>query len=77
MTKVTVVHRLTLTFLALIAIATLSAGIAYQTAMVFVRGGGDLPNAFGFIVSASVFGFSMLMLARIIRLTTVRRDKNV
>lgn len=67
-------HRFTLTFLMLVVIATLSAGLVYQTAMVFVEGGGNLPNAFGFIVSASIFGFAMLMLARIMRLTAVRRD---
>ncbi|MBI5304821.1 MAG: hypothetical protein HY868_21985 [Chloroflexi bacterium] len=74
MTKVTSVNRFTLTFLALVVIATLSGGLAYQTAMVFVAGGGNLSNAFGFIISASVFSFSMLVLARIMRLTAVRRD---
>lgn len=61
--------RLTPTFLAFLALATFSAGITYQNAMTLIGGGGNVLNALAFAIGAAGFGFAMIVLARIIRLT--------
>jgi len=66
-------NRLSLTFLAFLALATTSGGIAYQNAIAFI-GTGNILNAIAFIVCAAVFGFAMLVLTRIVQVTARRRN---
>lgn len=63
-------HRLTATWLAFLALATASGGIAYQNAQSLIGETGGIWNGLTLAISAVVFGFAMLVLGRIVYLTT-------
>lgn len=69
MAKFISVNRLTLTLLALLALATASGGTAYQNAISLRSEGGNILNAIAFVICAALFAFAMLLLTRIIKLT--------
>lgn len=66
--------RVALFFLALLALATLGAGTAYQNGLNLLRGQGDVFSVLLLLVGAVEFGFTLLMLGRIVLLTTLRRE---
>lgn len=63
-------QRATILFLAFLAAATLSAGTAYQTGLNLLRGQVDVITGLLFSIGAVVFGFTLLVLGRIVYLTT-------
>ena len=65
---------ISLKFLAFLALATLSAGIAYPNALVLLGGRGDWLNGLVVIVSVPLFGFAMLVLGRVLYLTAPKRN---
>lgn len=66
-------NRLTITFLALLAMATLSAGVAYDNARLLAVEGGGVLNALLLTISALSFTLAMLLLSRILYLTAPKR----
>lgn len=65
-------NRVPIYFLALLAVATLSAGAAYQNGLNLLRGQVDVVTGLLFIVGAVVFGFTLLVLGRIVYLAAPR-----
>lgn len=63
-------NRVTIYFLALLAVATLSAGAVYQNGLNLLRGQGDIGTGLSFLTGTVVFGFTLLVLGRIVYLTT-------
>lgn len=66
------IPRATIFFLALLAVATLSAGTAYQNGLNLLRGQVDFVTGLLFLIGAVVFGFTLLVLGRIVYLTAPR-----
>lgn len=66
-------NRITFTFLGFLILATLGAGIAYQNGVNLLRGQADFVTGLLFLVGALVFGFMLLVLARIVYLSTLPR----
>ncbi len=64
--------RVTIYFLGFLALATLSAGTAYQNGLNLLRGQVDVVTGLLFISGAVVFGFALLVLGRLVYLTTPR-----
>lgn len=64
--------RLTILFLGFLALATLSAGTAYQNGLNLLRGQVDVVTGLLVFISALVFGFTLLVLGRIVYLATPR-----
>ena len=64
--------RVTIYFLGFLALATLSAGTAYQFGVNLLRRQGDVVTGLLFIGGAMVFGFALLVLGRIVYLTTAK-----
>lgn len=62
-----------LTFLALLALATLSGGIAFRNAQALLEGGSPL-NGLALGIGGLVFAFAMLVLGRIMYLSAHGRD---
>ena len=62
-------NRLTITFLAFLALATLSAGVAYQNAPSLIDARGSISSVLILVISTLLFGFAMLVLGRILYLT--------
>lgn len=65
--------RVTFLFLGWLAVATLSAGAAYQNGLNLLRGQADGVSAGLFLVGASAFGFALLVLGRVVFLTAPKR----
>ena len=65
--------RVTFLFLGWLAMATLGAGMAYQNGLNLLRGQADGVSAALFLVGASVFGFALLVLGRVVFLTAPKR----
>lgn len=65
--------RLTFLFLGWLAVATLSAGEAYQNGLNLLRGQADGVSVILFLVGASAFGFALLVLGRMVFLTAPKR----
>ena len=65
--------RVTLLFLGWLAVATLSAGAAYQNGLNLLQGQADGVSAVLFLVGASAFGFALLVLGRVVFLTAPKR----
>ncbi len=65
--------RITFLFLGLLAVATLSAGVADQNGLNLLRGQADGVSAILFLVGASAFGFALLVLGRVVYLTAPKR----
>lgn len=65
-------NRIIIYFLGFLALATLSAGTAYQNGLNLLRGQMDVVTGLLFIVGACVLGFSLLVLGRIVYLTTAK-----
>ena len=63
-------NRVTIYFLGFLALATLSAGTAYQNGLNLLRGQMDVVTGLLFIGGALLFGFMLLVLGRIVYLTT-------
>ncbi|HZQ10433.1 MAG TPA: hypothetical protein VFD70_27890 [Anaerolineae bacterium] len=66
---------ISLKFLAFLALATLSAGVAYPNALILLGGHGDWSNVLLLLVSVPLFGFTMLVLARILYLTAPKHNR--
>lgn len=63
-------NRVTIYFLSFLALATVGAGTAYQNGLNLLRGQMDVVTGLLFIVGALVFGFALVVLGRIVYLTT-------
>ncbi len=68
-------NRLTITFLAFLALATLSAGVAYQNAPSLINTRGSISSVSILVLSTLLFGFAMLVLGRILYLTAPRQAR--
>lgn len=68
-------NRLTITFLAFLTLATLSAGVTYQNALWLINGHGSVLNALVLVISALLFGFAMLVLGRILYLIAPKQAR--
>ncbi len=64
-------NRSTIVFLALLALAALSAGVLSQNAATLFAGRGAMWNWGMVLISAPLFGFALLILGRILYLTTL------
>ena len=65
--------RVTFLFLGWLAVATLSAGMAYQNGSNLLRGQADGISAALFLIGVSVLGFALLVLGRMVFLTAPKR----
>lgn len=65
--------RVTFRFLGWLAVATLSAGIAYQNRLHLLRGQADGVSTALFLIGVSALGFALLVLGRVIFLTAPKR----
>ncbi len=65
-------NRVTIYFFGFLVLATLSAGTAYQNGLNLLRGQMDVVTGLLFIVGALAFGFALVVLGRIVYLTTPR-----
>lgn len=63
-------NRLTIAFLSLLALATLSAGSIYQSVEVWISGHGGMLTLLTLTASTALFGASFFILARVVKLTT-------
>ncbi|MCC7165611.1 MAG: hypothetical protein IT331_24150 [Anaerolineae bacterium] len=63
-------QRATIFFIAFLALATWSAGTAYQNGLNLLRGQGDIVTWSLFLIGAMVSGFTVLVLGRIVYVTT-------
>ncbi len=68
-------NRLTVTFLAFLTLATLSAGVTYQNAQSLLNVHGSVVNVLVLVISTVLLGFAMLVLGRIIYLTAPRQAR--
>jgi len=68
-------QRLTIVFLALLTVATLSGGTVYHNASSLFSGHGTLLNALMLAGSALLFGCAMLVLGRIVYLTAPKQAR--
>lgn len=64
-------NRITFTFLGFLVVATLSAGTAYQNGVNLLRGQVGGVTALLFLGGALMFGFTLLVLGRIVYLSQV------
>lgn len=66
------INRVTIFFLGFLALATLGAGTAYQNGLNLLRGQMDVVTGLLFIVGALAFAFALVVLGRIVYLTTAK-----
>lgn len=66
-------NRTTFTLLGFLVLATLGVGTAYQNGVNLLRGQDDFVTGLLFLVGALVFGFMLLLLGRIVYLSTLPR----
>lgn len=69
------ISRRMLTFLGLLALATLSGMAAYQSAQNLLGGHADWTNVVWLLLSLPLFGFAMLVLGRIVYLSAPRHTR--